>query len=438
MQIEKIEVGKLKAAEYNPRKDLKPGDAEYEKLKRSIKEFGYVEPVIWNKRTGNVVGGHQRLKVLKDLGHTDVDCVVVDLDEQKEKALNIALNKISGEWDNDLLTALLKDLDGQGYDVTLTGFDLAEAQELFGSGSMENVREDEFDADSALGEVADPKTKDGDLWILGEHRLLCGDSTRIEDVKKVLDDKNADIMVTDPPYNVDYGGTINGKERNIANDNLSDDDFYKFLLAFYKAAEANLKKGAPIYVFHSTKESVNFIKALTDAGFKYAQTLVWYKNHFTLGRQDYQWIHEPILYGWKEGAGHYFIGDRSLPSVFEDFSENPNKLNKSELVDLLNEILNLPTTVILDNKPTKSTDHPTMKPITLCAKLIYNSSHEGDTVFEPFGGSGSTLIAAEQLHRKCCAIELEPKYCDVIVRRFSELCPETEVKHIRNGIEIFD
>lgn len=438
MQIEKKQVADLKAAAYNPRKDLQPGDPEYEKLKRSIQEFGYVEPVIWNKRTGNVVGGHQRLKVLKDLGHTEVDCVVVDLDENKEKALNIALNKISGEWDTDLLANLLRDLDGQGYDITFTGFDMAEAQELFGSGSMENVQEDNFDAESAAEEITEPKTKFGDLWLLGRHRLLCGNSTDEADVARVLDGKPADIMVTDPPYNVDYGSTLNGNDRNIANDNLSDDEFYQFLLAFYKAAGANLKKGASVYVFHSTKETVNFINAMVSAGLKYAQTLVWYKNHFTLGRQDYQWIHEPILYGWKEGAGHYFIDDRTLPTIFEDFRQNPTKYTKAELLDLLNKILDIPTTVVKDKKPARSVEHPTMKPITLCAKLIYNSSHENDTVLEPFGGSGSTLIAAEQLNRRCCAIELEPKYCDVIVKRYKELCPEAEIKHIRNGIEIYD
>jgi len=440
MIIEKRPVEDLQAADYNPRKDLKPGDPEYEKLKRSIEEFGYVEPVIWNKRTGKVVGGHQRLKVLKDLGHTEVDCVVVDLDENREKALNIALNKISGAWDNDLLANLLRDLDQSGFDVTLTGFDLAEAQELFGSGSMENVHEDDFDADSAIEEVAEPKTKHGDLWILGNHRLLCGDCTHKEDVARVLDGKNADIMVTDPPYNVDYGSTLAGANRggDIANDNLSDNEFYQFLLAFYKAAESGLKKGAPVYVFHSTKETLNFTKALIDAGFKYAQTLVWYKNHFTLGRQDYQWIHEPILYGWKEGAGHYFIADRTLSTVYEEVKDNLRKMNKGDLVELVEKILAVPTTVIHDNKPSRSPDHPTMKPITLCAKLIYNSSHEGDTVFEPFGGSGSTLIAAEQLNRRCCAIELEPKYCDVIVRRYRQLCPAIEVRHIRDGVEIFD
>lgn len=438
MQIEKKAVTELKAAEYNPRKDLKPGDAEYEKLKRSIQEFGYVEPVIWNKRTGKVVGGHQRLKVMKDLGFTEVDCVVVDLDENKEKALNIALNKISGEWDDTLLANLLKDLDGSGYDITLTGFDLAEAQELFGSGSMENVHEDEFDADSAVEEIAEPKTKLGDLWLLGQHRLLCGDCTQKEDVERVLDGKYADLMVTDPPYNIDYGGSRNGRGRDIANDNLSEDEFYQFLLAFFKAAESNLKKGAPAYVFHSTKETVNFTNAFINGGFKYAQTLVWYKNHFTLGRQDYQWQHEPILYGWKEGAGHYFIDDRTLSTVYDEVRDNVKKLSKTELVELLEKIMGLPSTVICDNKPVKSEDHPTMKPITLCAKLIYNSSHEGDTILEPFGGSGSTLIAADQLNRKCCAIELEPKYCDVIVRRYRENNPDGDVRHIRAGVEIFE
>lgn len=445
MQIEKRAVTDLKAAAYNPRKDLQPGDAEYDKLKRSILEFGYVEPVIWNKRTGIVVGGHQRLKVMKDLGYTEVDCVIVDLDESKEKALNIALNKISGEWNNDLLADLLRDLDGSGYDITLTGFDLSEAQELFGSGSMENVHEDDFDAESALSETTDCKTVSGDLWLLGEHRLLCGDCAQIEDVRRVLDGRAADVMVTDPPYNVDYGSAIAGKNKsktrgnsNIANDNLSDDEFYQFLLAFYKAAESGLKKGAPVYVFHSTKETVNFTKAMTDAGFKYAQTLVWYKNHFTLGRQDYQWIHEPILYGWKEGAEHYFVDDRTQPTVFEDLRLAIKKMGKAELVELLEKILEEPTTVVKDNKPSKSPDHPTMKPITLCAKLIFNSSHEGDTVFEPFCGSGSTLIAADQLNRKCCAIELEPRYCDVVVRRYKEQYPDAEIKHIRDGVEIFD
>lgn len=436
MEILKKKVEELIPADYNPRKDLKPGDAEYEKLKRSIKEYGYVEPVIWNKRTGKVVGGHQRLKVLKDLGFEEIECVIVDLDENNEKALNIALNKISGEWDNDLLSSLLKELDESAFDITLTGFDIAEAKDLIGSGSMENVHEDDFNEEQELNNIQEPKTKQGDLWILGKHRLVCGDSTKLEYYKLALDNKEADLCVTDPPYNIDYGGTISGDGRDIANDNLSDAEFYQFLLAFYKATEQSIKKGAPIYVFHSTKETVNFIKAMVDANLKYAQTLVWYKNHFTLGRQDYQWIHEPILYGWKEGAAHYFINDRTIPTVSEDVRENYKHMSKQELLEVINKLIDVPVSVILDNKPLRSPEHPTMKPITLCAKLIYNSSHEGDIVLDPFGGSGSTLIAADQLNRKACLIELEPKYCDVIVKRFKDNNPGERVLHIRNGVEI--
>ena len=436
MLIVKKKIDDLKAASYNPRKDLKPGDKEYEKLKRSITEFGYVEPVIWNERTGTVVGGHQRLKVLKDLGYEEIDCVVVNISLEQEKALNVALNKISGEWDNALLGDLLKELELTGYDITLTGFDLKEAKDLYGKGSMENVHEDNFNPEKEVKEIKEPKTKLGDIYHLGEHRIICGDSTNVEYYKKVLDEKKIDLVVTDPPYNIDYGGTISGNGRDIANDNMSDSEFYEFLLGFYKACFEMIKEGGPIYVFHSTKETVNFINAMIDGGFKYAQTLVWYKNHFTLGRQDYQWIHEPILYGWKEGAAHYFINDRTIATVIEELRLNGKKMSKNELLEILNKITGLETSVILDNKPNKSVEHPTMKPITLCAKLIYNSSHEGDIVWDSFLGSGSTLIACEQLNRRCYGIELEPKYVDVIVKRYKEQNPNGVVKHFRNGVEI--
>jgi DNA modification methylase len=446
MQIEKIEAGRLKAAAYNPRKDLKPGDAEFEKLKRSIEEFGYVEPVIWNKRTGNVVGGHQRLKVLQHLGQTEVDCVIVDLDDQKEKALNIALNKISGSWDDALLATLLKDLEQSGFDVSLTGFEAAEVKDLFGAGSIENAHEDDFDEERALEETPTAVTQDGDVWQLGRHRLLCGDSTVLEAVRRFMDGERADIMVTDPPYNVNYKDAVeyhnNGEHKSgravsdIANDNMGDKEFYEFLSAFYTAAHGVLKEGAAAYIFHSTKETVNFTEAMKAAGFKVAQTLVWLKNHFTLGRQDYQWIHEPILYGWKEGGGHYFIDDRTNCTVFENAADI-RKMKKEELAELVEKIFAVTqTTVLRCDKPVKSPDHPTMKPIMLCAKLIYNSSREGDVVYEPFGGSGSTLIAAEQLSRVCRAIELDGRYCDVIVKRFRISNPTAEVCLLRNGAKI--
>lgn len=447
MQIQKMPTAELKAAAYNPRKDLKPGDAEFEKLKRSIQEFGYVEPIIWNSRTGNVVGGHQRLKVMKHLGYQEVDCVIVDLELQKEKALNIALNKISGGWDDGLLTVLLKDLEQSGYDIGLTGFDAAEVKDLFGSGSMENVKEDEFNEEQSLAEIKAPVTQSGDLWLLGRHRLLCGDSTNLADVKRLFGDAKADIMVTDPPYNVNYNDCVNHRDKSgyrvnnresstIANDNMTDEKFREFLFAFYSAAYEVLRGGASVYVFHSTKETVNFISAMREAKLKCAQTLVWYKNHFTLGRQDYQWIHEPILYGWKEqdGCPHYFVDDRTQHTVFEDGRPDFKKMKKEDMQALLEKIFaDTLTTVIKCDKPLKSSDHPTMKPIMLCAQLIYNSSREGETVYEPFGGSGSTLIASEQLNRECRAIELDAKYCDVIVKRYRAANPSAEIRLVRDG-----
>jgi|LSQX01.3.fsa_nt_gb DNA modification methylase len=445
MQIEKIKIDKLKAATYNPRKDLKPGDAEFEKLRRSIEEFGYVEPAIWNKRTGNIVGGHQRIKVLKHLGHTEADCVVIDIDETQEKALNIALNKISGTWDEGLLTALLKDLEHMGYDLTLTGFDASETSELFGKGAIENAHEDDFDANKALEEAERHTiTKTGDIWKLGRHKLLCGDSTKSEDVEKLFGNEKADLIVTDPPYNVDYGASLESRnilvsreDSHIANDNMSDVDFKNFLSNYYAAAYSVLKAGAPIYVFHSTKETVNFIQAMKEAGFKYAQTLVWYKNHFTLGRQDYQWIHEPILYGWKEGAGHYFVNDRTKSTVYQEAKKDFNKLNKKEAIELLEKVFaEERQSVIHCDKPSKSELHPTIKPIKLCAELICNSSKVGELVYDGFCGSGSTMIAADQVDRRCYLIELEPKYCDATVKRYiNQTGSDKNVTVIRDGKE---
>jgi DNA modification methylase len=450
MQIEKLKAADLRPAPYNPRKDLKPGDPEFEKLKISIVTYGYVEPVIVNKRTGyTVVGGHQRLKVLRHLGHTEVDCVIVDLDEKKEKALNIALNKISGEWDEGLLSALLKDLEQSGFDLELTGFDLAEVKDLFGSGSIENAHEDNFDEDGAASEISEPITRTGDIWLLGKHRLLCEDSTKPEEIAKLMDGKLADLVVTDPPHNVNYedlvkhrtqsGQTSERKQNGIANDNLSDNEFYRFLLGFYKTAYANMKGGAPLYVFHSSKENVNFTLAMKEAGFKVAQVLTWVKNHFTLGRQDYQWQTENILYGWKEreGCPHYFIDDRTNASLFDYAATDFKKLTKAEAVALLEKTYSgVQTDCVRCDKPSKSPDHPTMKPLLLVAKLIYNSSREGDIILESFGGSGSTLIAAGQLNRVCYACELDARYCDVIVKRAKLNFPDGEIRLIRNGKEV--
>lgn len=384
MQIEKKKVIDLVPADYNPRKDLKPGDKEYEKLKRSIDEFGYVDPLIWNKRTSRLVGGHQRLKVLKDMGIDEVDVVVVDMDEEKEKALNVALNKISGDWDKDKLMLLITDLQGEDFDVSLTGFDPEELDDLFKDDMKDGVKDDNFDVDKELKKPT--MTKPGDLWQLGEHRLLCGDSTKEESYNLLMAGKQANLVITDPPYNVNYQGSA-GK---IKNDNMKDDAFYQFLLAAFTNMEKNMAGDASIYVFHADTEGLNFRKAFSDAGFYLSGTCIWVKQSLVLGRSPYQWRHEPILFGWKKKGKHCWYAGRKESTIWEF------------------------------DKPKKNKDHPTMKPIPLLAYPIMNSSMTNSIVLDPFGGSGSTLIACEQTKRICRTIELDEKYCDVIVKRYIE------------------
>ena len=382
MLIEKIPVEQLIPAGYNPRKDLQPGDPEYEKLKRSMEEFGYVEPIIWNKNTGNVVGGHQRLKILVANGASQIDCVVVELDEEKEKALNIALNKVSGDWDKDKLVLLISDLQAEDFDVTMTGFDLAEIDGLFKDLLQDGVRDDDFDVE---GELQKPAiTQAGDLWLLGNHRVVCGDSTHTDTFKLLMDGKVANLVITDPPYNVNYEGTA-GK---IKNDNMADEKFYQFLLDAFTLTEKAMAKDASIYVFHADTEGLNFRKAFSDAGFYLSGTCIWKKQSLVLGRSPYQWQHEPILFGWKKKGKHAWYADRKQSTIWEF------------------------------DRPRKNNDHPTMKPVPLVAYPILNSSLTGCIVLDPFGGSGSTLIACEQTDRVCYTVELDEKFCDVIVKRY--------------------
>ena len=401
MVIQTLPVDKLVPADYNPRKDLKPGDPEYEKLKRSLSEFGYVEPVIWNKTTGHVVGGHQRLKVLIDTGITEVECVVVEMDTEKEKALNIALNKINGEWDKDKLALLITDLQGADFDVSLTGFDAPELDALFKDAQRAGVQDDDFDVDAALKEPA--ITKPGDLWLLGKHRLICGDSTKRDVLDLLMAGKQANLVVTDPPYNIDY----EGKAGKIKNDNMTDSAFYEFLLASFQNMEASMANDASIYVFHADTEGLNFRRAFSDAGFYLSGTCIWKKQSLVLGRSPYQWRHEPVLFGWKKKGKHEWYADRKQTTIWEF------------------------------DKPKQNADHPTMKPVELLAYPILNSSMANCVVLDPFGGSGSTLIACEQTDRVCRMIELDEKYCDVIVRRAVEqLNGSADVFLIRNDKRI--
>ena len=441
LKTEKRKLNELVAADYNPRKALTPEDSEYQKIKRSIEEFGYVDPIIINE-DGTIIGGHQRCTVLKDLGYEEVDVVVVSLDKQREKALNIALNKITGEWDELKLKDLLLDLDLGDYDISLTGFEQEDLAELVDNLAVEpEAMDDDFDGEAVLEDIVEPKTKLGDVWKLGRHRLMCGDSTSQEDVATLMKGEMADLIITDPPYNVNYGDKADmldtylqkGHRNNsrIKNDNMDIESFYSFMLQIYKSAYEFMREGAAIYVFHAESTGHIFRQAFLDAGLKLAQCLIWEKNAFVLGRQDYQWRHEPCLYGWKEGAAHYFINDRTQDTVILEDDVDFEAMKKADLIAYIEDMHRKykdQTSVIYENKPTRNDIHPTMKPVTLIGRLMSNSSKSGWNVLDLFGGSGSTLMAAEQLGRTAFLMELDEKFCDVIVKRWEEYTGQSAIR----------
>ena len=401
MEWKTLSVDALRPAAYNPRKKLKPGDKEYEKIKNSIQEFGYVEPIIVNYDM-TVIGGHQRLTVLKDLGYTEVQCVVVRIeDENKVKALNVALNKITGAWDEQLLADLLVDLKTQDFNTDFTGFEAPEIEQLFSKVHNKEIKEDDFDVDEELKKPT--MSKLGDVWLLGRHRFICGDSTKPETYDTIMEGQLANLVLTDPPYNVDVEETA-GK---IKNDNMADEDFYKFLFAAFVCMEQNMAQDASIYVFHADTQGLNFRKAFHDAGFYLSGCCIWKKNALVLGRSPYQWRHEPCLFGWKLGGKHQWYSDRKQTTVWEY------------------------------DRPKSSKDHPTMKPVALMAYPIQNSCMSNCIVLDPFLGSGSTLIACEETNRICYGIELDEKFADVIVKRYIETKGNTDgVFLLRDGQKI--
>lgn len=384
MEWKKLSVDELCPAAYNPRKKLKAGDKEYEKIKNSILEFGYVEPIIVNYDM-TVIGGHQRLTVLKDLGYTEVQCVVVHIeDEHKVKALNIALNKITGAWNEQLLADLLVDLQSVDFNTDLTGFEAPEIEQLFSKVHNKDIKEDDFDVEEELKNP--PISRKGDIWLLGRHRVICGDSTIPETYTKLMEGRRANLVLTDPPYNVNVEETA-GK---IQNDNMPDEDFYKFLFAAFVNMEQNMENDASIYVFHADSKGLIFRQAFHDAGFYLSGCCIWKKNALVLGRSPYQWQHEPCLFGWKVGGKHQWYSDRKQTTIWEY------------------------------DRPKSSKDHPTMKPVALMAYPIQNSCMSNCIVLDPFLGSGSTLIACEETGRICYGVELDEKFCDVIVKRYLE------------------
>ena len=391
MNIQKVSVSKINPAAYNPRVDLKPGDKDYEKLKDSINTFGYVEPLVWNSKTGNLVGGHQRLKILIEQGLVEVEVSVVDLSPDKEKALNLALNRIQGDWDNQKLATLLEELTRNSeVDIKTTGFDLPEISEILDS--VQEAIEDDFNLDGELANTGTPVTQKGDLIQLGNHRLLCGDSSKSEDVARLIGDNKINLIFSDPPYNVDYYGGNRPVPKNarpkasrnwerIYNDNLTQEEYEKWLRQIFVNVSVYLAEGTPIYIWNGSKQFGSMYVMFTELGYHVSCVVTWAKESFSIGYGDYNQQTEFCLYGWKEDNGaHNWHG--------------PN--NESTLWQIKRD-------------STASYNHPTQKPVALAHRAIRNSSKRGDIVLDMFLGSGTTLIAADSLERH--AAEIYPRYC---------------------------
>ena len=374
--------------------------AQITKLRSSLREFGFVNPIIVDKDF-SVIAGHGRLIAAKEEGFKEVPCVFADyLTEAQKKAYIIADNRYAEDagWDEELLRLEIESLEGMDFDLGLLGFEPSELNQLLTD--KDAIQEDDFDVDAELQKPA--ITKPGDLWLLGRHRLVCGDSTKPETYTALMDGKKANLVVTDPPYNVNYEGSA-GK---IKNDHMGNEAFYTFLFDAFKCMEEVMAQDASIYVFHADTEGLNFRKAFAEAGFYLSGTCIWKKQSLVLGRSPYQWQHEPVLFGWKKKGKHMWYSDRKQSTIWEY------------------------------DKPRKNGDHPTMKPVALVSYPIINSSMSGCIVLDPFGGSGSTLMACEQTDRVCHTIELDEKFCDVIVKRFLENGSEDQVYVIRDGIKI--
>ena len=348
---------------------------------RSIKEYGFLNPCLID-RDYNIIAGHGRVMAAKQMGMDKVPCLFVEgLTEAQYKAYVLADNKLTemGEWDMELVMSELEDLQDMNFDISLTGFDMPDDE-------SDPIEAEDVD----IPEMVETRCKIGDIWDLGGvHRLICGDSTDVSVIERLMDGQQADMLLTDPPYNVDYVGKTK-EALVIQNDKMGDSSFRQFLSDAFSASNSVMRKGAVFYIWHSGTEAYNFIGALRDNEWLLKEVLIWAKNSMVMGRQDYQWQHEPCLYGWKDGASHLWASDRKQ------------------------------TTLLHFDRPTKNLDHPTMKPVPLFAYQIGNNTHEGDAVLDIFGGSGTTLMACEQLNRKAYTCELDPHYCDVILQRWED------------------
>lgn len=373
------------------------------KLRSSLREFGFVNPIIID-RDFNVIAGHGRLMAAKEEGINEVPCVFADfLTDAQKKAYILADNRMAMDagWDEELLKIEMEELQNLGYDLGYTGFDEKELADLFGIDDKE-VKDDDFDLTAALEKAS--FVERGDVWFVGKHKLMCGDATSSEDVAKLMEDKKANLILTDPPYNVAFKSSDG---LTIQNDSMKNNDFYEFLFSSFKNMAEHLENGGAAYIFHADTEGLNFRKAFIDAGFHLAGCCIWVKDSLVLGRSDYQWQHEPVLYGFMQNGKHPWYSDRKQ------------------------------TTIWNFDKPKKNSNHPTSKPLDLLAYPINNSTQANSIVIDTFGGSGSTLMACEQMNRICYTMELDEKYASVILRRYVEDTNDSEnVYVIRNGEKI--
>lgn len=371
------------------------------KLRSSLREFGFVNPVIVDKDYG-IIAGHGRVLAAKEEGIDEVPCVLVDyLTEAQKKAYIIADNRFAQDagWDEELLRIEIESLQGEDFDISLTGFEADEIADLFKDGNDKEVQDDDYDLSAALEKAA--FVEKGDVWTVGRHRLMCGDATSADDVSKLMDGRKANLVLTDPPYGVSFQSSDG---LSIQNDSIKGEEFYQFLLSAMQNMASVLKNGSAAYVFHADTEGLNFRKAFVDAGFHLAGCCIWVKNSLVLGRSDYQWQHEPVLYGFLQNGKHPWYSDRKQ------------------------------TTIWNYDKPKRNKNHPTSKPLDLLAYPISNSTQANAIVIDTFGGSGSTLMACEQSNRICCTMELDEKYASVILRRYVEDGGNPEDVYVeRNG-----
>lgn len=404
MKLIELSIDEIIPYENNPRKN----DNAVDKVAESIKEFGFKVPIIIDKEN-IIIAGHTRYKAAKKLEIKKVPVIMAeDLTGEQVKAFRIMDNKSSefATWDYESLLLEMESLKIEDYNLELTGFDFNEIEGIMDKYNPKEVEEDsDFNIEEQLEAIEKPKSQKGDIWLLGESKLLCGDSTVKEEVENLMDGRKANMVFTDPPYNVAYEGATEDK-LTIQNDDMSSEEFYNFLSKVFNNYFEIMEEGAPIYVCHADSEGENFRRAYREAGLKLAECIIWVKNTFVMGRQDYHWRHEPILYGWKEGKAHYFIDDRTQDTVWE-----------------------IP-------KPQRNGEHPTMKPLALCARGIKNSSKPKDLVVDLFGGSGSTLMAAIETDRICYTMELDERYTDVILLRYINKYGSDNVYLIRDGKKI--